>query len=203
MKDIRKDILLRVYLVYFGILLFGAAILAKAIYIQSSEGKELLEKARKQEMRFFPVDAIRGNICSDDGTLLATSVPIFDVRMDVSSNLISDDFFKKHVDSLSSKLSSLLKDKKPSEYRDILWEGRRNGDRYLLIHRDITYPELKQMRKFPILKLGTYKGGMIVIPQYQRELPFKNLARRTIGYDIAGVNASRTVSKRDISKRLM
>ena len=183
MKDIRKDILLRVYLVYFGILLFGAAILAKAIYIQSSEGKELLEKARKQEMRFFPVDAIRGNICSDDGTLLATSVPIFDVRMDVSSNLISDDFFKKHVDSLSSKLSSLLKDKKPSEYRDILWEGRRNGDRYLLIHRDITYPELKQMRKFPILKLGTYKGGMIVIPQYQRELPFKNLARRTIGYE--------------------
>jgi cell division protein FtsI (penicillin-binding protein 3) len=52
-----------------------------------------------------------------------------------------------------------------------------------MVHRDVTYPELKQMRKFPILKLGTYKGGMIVIPQFQRELPFKNLARRTIGYE--------------------
>jgi len=183
MKEIKKDILLRVYVVYFGILLFGMAIIGKAIYIRSTEGKELLEKARKQEMRFFPVDAIRGNICADDGTLLATSIPIFDIRMDISSDLISDDLFKNQVDSLAYHLTKLFKDKKPSEYKNLLWEGRRNGDRYLLIHRDVTYPELRQMRKFPILKLGTYKGGMIVIPQFQRELPFKNLARRTIGYE--------------------
>ena len=183
MKEIKKDILLRVYVVYFGILLFGMAIIGKAIYIRSTEGKELLEKARKQEMRFFPVDAIRGNICADDGTLLAISIPIFDVRMDISSDLISDDLFKNQVDSLAYHLTKLFKDKNPSEYKNLLWEGRRNGDRYLMIHRDVTYPELRQMRKFPILKLGTYKGGMIVIPQFQRELPFKNLARRTIGYE--------------------
>jgi cell division protein FtsI (penicillin-binding protein 3) len=183
MKEIKKDILLRVYVVYFGVLLFGMAIIGKAIYIRSTEGKELLEKARKQEMRFFPVDAIRGNICADDGTLLATSIPIFDIRMDISSDLITDDLFKNQVDSLANHLTNLFKDKKPSEYKNLLWEGRRNGDRYLMVHRDVTYPELRQMRKFPILKLGTYKGGMIVIPQFQRELPFKNLARRTIGYE--------------------
>jgi cell division protein FtsI (penicillin-binding protein 3) len=183
MKEIKKDILLRVYIVYFGILLFGMAIIGKAVYIRSTEGKELLEKARKQEMRFFPVDAIRGNICADDGTLLATSIPIFDIRMDISSELISDELFKNQVDSLSYHLTQLFKDKKQSEYKNLLWEGRRNGDRYLLIHRDVTYPELRQLRKFPILKLGTYKGGMIVEPQFQRELPFKNLARRTIGYE--------------------
>ena len=183
MKEIKKDILLRVYVVYFGVLLFGMAIIGKAIYIRSTEGKELLEKARKQEMRFFPVDAIRGNICADDGTLLATSIPIFDIRMDISSDLINDDLFKNQVDSLATHLTNLFKDKKPSEYKNLLWEGRRNGDRYLMVHRNVTYPELRQMRKFPILKLGTYKGGMIVIPQFQRELPFKNLARRTIGYE--------------------
>ena len=48
MKEFKKDILLRVYVVYFGILLFGMAIIGKAIYIRSTEGKELLEKARKQ-----------------------------------------------------------------------------------------------------------------------------------------------------------
>jgi cell division protein FtsI (penicillin-binding protein 3) len=183
MKEFRKDILLRVYVVYFGILLFGIAIIGKALYIRSTEGKELLEKARKQEMRFFPVDAIRGNICAEDGTLLATSIPIFDIRMDISSELITDERFNKNVDSLAYCLTRLFKDKKPSEYKDYLWEGRRTGDRFLMIHRDVTYPELRQMRKFPILKLGTYKGGMIVIPQFQRELPFKNLARRTIGYE--------------------
>ena len=183
MKEIKKDILLRVYVVYFGILIFGLAIIGKAIYIRSSEGKELLEKARKQEMRFFPVEATRGNICSDDGTLLATSVPIFDIRMDVSSDLITDNLFKKQVDSLASRLSILFGDKRSSEYKNLLWEGRRDTDRYLLIHKNVTYSQLKQMRKFPILKLGTYKGGMIVIPQFQRKLPFENLARRTIGYE--------------------
>jgi cell division protein FtsI (penicillin-binding protein 3) len=175
--------MVRVYLVYLGILIFGLGILAKALYIQNFEGKELMEKAKKQEMRLFDVEAIRGNICAEDGTLLATSIPIFDVRMDISSELITDDFFKANVDSLCYYLSRLFKDRKISEYKDILWEARRNGDRYLLIRRDITYPELKQMRKFPIFKLGKYKGGMIVIPQYQRELPYKSLAKRTIGFE--------------------
>ena len=183
MKEVKKDILLRVYIVYFGILLFGIAIIGKAIYIRSTEGKELIEKARKQEMRFFPVDAIRGNICADNGTLLAISIPIFEDRMDINSDNITDDLFKNQVDLLANHLAKLFNDKKSSDYKNLLWEGRRNGDRYLLIHRDVTYPQLRQMRKLPILKLGTYKGGMIVMPQFKRELPFKNLARRTIGYE--------------------
>ena len=183
MKEIKKDILLRVYVVYFGILIFGMAIIGKAIYIRSTEGEELLEKARKQEMKFFPVEAIRGNICANDGTLLATSIPIFDIRMDISSELITDELFRNQVDSLAYSLTKLFNDRKTSDYKNLLWEGRRNGERYLLIHRDVTYPQLRQMRKFPILKLGNYKGGMIIEPQYQRELPFKNLARRTIGYE--------------------
>ena len=183
MKEVKKDILLRVYIVYFGILLFGLTIIGKAIYIRSTEGKALMEKARKQEMRFFPVDAMRGNICSDDGTLLATSIPIFDIRMDIGSDLISDDLFNTQVDSLAIHLAKSFNDKKASEYKNLLWEGRRNGNGFLLIHRDVTYPQLKLMRKFPILRLGTYKGGMIVMSQFQRELPFKNLARRTIGYE--------------------
>src|SRR5271157_2824484 len=128
MIEVKKDILLRVYVVYFGILLFGLAIIGKAIYIRSTEGKVLMEKARKQEMRFFPVDAMRGNICSDDGTLLATSIPIFDIRMDIGSDLISDDLFNTQVDSLANHLAELFNDKKASEYKNLLWEGRRNGN---------------------------------------------------------------------------
>ena len=183
MKDIRKDILLRVYIVYVAILLFGIIIITKAVSTLVFEKEELETKAKKQEIRIFDIEAIRGNICSDDGTLIATSSPIFDIRMDISSDLISDDFFKENVDSLAICLSGLFQDKKPSDYKTVLWEGRRNGDRYLLVKRDITYTELKKMRKFPIFRLGKYKGGMIIISQYHRELPFKDLARRTIGYE--------------------
>jgi len=182
-KNIKKDILLRVYLVYLGVLLFGLFVLGRAFYIQSFDKSVMTEIAKKQEMRVFGIDAIRGNICSDDGTLLAVSYPIFDIRMDVITDSITDELFAKNVDSLSVCLAGLFGDKTATEYKDLLWEGRRNNERYLLIQRDVTYTELRKMRKFPIFKRGKYKGGLIVIPQYQRELPFKSLAKRTIGYE--------------------
>ncbi len=183
MKDIKKDILLRVYLVYFGVFLFALFIMARAIYIQSFEKTELTEMAAKQELCMFEIDAIRGNICSDDGTLLAVSVPIFDIRMDMATDSLTERVFNGNVDSLAICLSNLFKDHTSTEYKDNLWEGRRNRDRYLLLQRDVTYPDLEKVRKFPIFRRGKYKGGLIVVPQYRRELPYKSLARRTIGYE--------------------
>jgi len=182
-KDIKKDILLRVYLVYLGIFLFGLIIIGRAVYIQSFEKSEMIEMAKKQELCMFDIEAIRGNICADDGTLLAVSVPIFDIRMDVVTDSITDRFFNNNVDSLSICLSKLFNDRTSSEYKDMLWEGRRNKERFLLIQRDVTYPFLEKMRKFPIFRRGKYKGGLIIVPQYRRELPYKSLARRTIGYE--------------------
>jgi cell division protein FtsI (penicillin-binding protein 3) len=182
-QDIRKGILTRVYLVYVGILLFGLAILGRAFYIQNFEKKELLEMAKKQEMQVFPIEAIRGNILSDDGTLLAVSVPIFELHMDLYADSLTDEVFSNGVDSLSICLAGIYKDKSPMQIKDKLWEARRNQERYFLIKRDVTYPELKKIRRFPIFRRGKYKGGLIVIPQWERELPYKSLARRIIGYE--------------------
>ena len=182
-QDIRKGILTKVYLVYLGILLFGLAILARAFYIQNFEKKEIQELAKKQEMQVFPIEAVRGNILSDDGTMLAVSVPIFELRMDLYADSLTDEVFKNGVDSLSICLAGIYKDRSPMQIKDKLWEARRNQDRYYLIKRDVTYPELKKIRKFPIFKRGKYKGGLIVIPQWQRELPYKSLAKRIIGYE--------------------
>jgi cell division protein FtsI (penicillin-binding protein 3) len=151
--------------------------------IQQFEKKEFMEMAKKQEIHLFEMEAIRGNILADDGSLLAVSIPIFEVRMDVMTDSITDAVFSRNVDSLSICLSNLFKDHTPSAYKDMLWDGRRNKSRYLLIQRDVTYPDLNKMRHFPIFRRGQFKGGLIVIAQYQRELPYKSLARRIIGYE--------------------
>ncbi|MEI7490276.1 MAG: penicillin-binding protein [Bacteroidota bacterium] len=182
-QDVRKGIMTRVYVVYLGILLFGLAILGRAFYIQNFEKTELLEMAKKQEMQVFPIEAIRGNILSDDGTYLAVSVPIFELRMDLIADSLTDEVFKNGVDSLAICLAGIYKDKSPMQVKDKLWEARRNQERYFLIKRDVTYPELKKIRRFPIFKRGRFKGGLMVIPQWERELPYKSLARRIIGYE--------------------
>ena len=183
MKEIKKGILTRVYLVYLAVLLFGLFIIARVVMIQQFEKKEFMDMAKKQEIHLFETEAIRGNILADDGSLLAVSIPIFEIRMDVMTDSITDAVFSNNVDSLSICLSLLFKDRTPSSYKDLLWEARRNHVRYQLIHRDVTYPELNKMRQFPIFRRGKYQGGMIIIAQFERELPYKSLARRIIGYE--------------------
>lgn len=183
MKEIKKGILVRVYLVYLAVLLFGLFIIARVVMIQQFERDEFLAMAEKQEIRLFETEAIRGNILADDGSLLAVSIPIFEVRMDVMTDSLTDDVFSRNVDSLAHCLSGLFKDKTTSEYKDYLWDARRDKKRYLLIQRDVTYPDLNKLRKFPIFNRGMFKGGLIVQAQYERELPYKSLARRIIGYE--------------------
>jgi cell division protein FtsI (penicillin-binding protein 3) len=182
-KDIKADILWRVFLVYLGMLIFGIAIIGKVIYIQIVESEELLAKADSLSIKHFKVEATRGNVCAVDGSLLATSVPIFDIRMDVASPLISNADFNSNVDELAGKLAALFGNRSKWEYKSILTKGRKKGNRYLKIKNNVTYEQLKELRTFPILDQGKYKGGLIVLPKTKRQKPFGSLALRTIGYE--------------------
>ncbi|MBE0650187.1 MAG: transpeptidase family protein [Bacteroidales bacterium] len=183
MTEDKNDILWRVYLIYGFMLLFGVAVIGKIVFIQVKEGPELTKEAAKQEIRIFDLEASRGNILSDEGDLLATSVPVFEVRMDVGSEYISKELFNSKVDSLSRCLANLFQDQSANTYRRMLVEGRKKGNRFLLIHRRVTYDQLKKIETFPILRRKAY-GGLITFQKTTRELPYGMLAARTIGYDI-------------------
>ncbi|VAW27183.1 Cell division protein FtsI [Peptidoglycan synthetase], partial [hydrothermal vent metagenome] len=183
MGNNKKVILPRVYLVYFLTLIFGFLIIGKMMYIRYKEGPALVAKAQKQEIKIFSLKADRGNILSDKDNLLATSVPVFEIRMDVASGHISNALFDRNIDSLAYRLASLFKDRSQAFYRKILRKARAQGNRYLLIHRHVNYSQLKQLRTFPIFRKGKNKGGFIAIQKTKRRLPFGQLAARTIGYE--------------------
>ena len=175
--------MIRVYFVYLVVLSFGFVIIGRVVWIQQVEKEKFIEMAQKQEIHMEILPSIRGNILADDGSLFAVSVPSFELRMDMMTDSLTDKIFTENVDSLAICLSNLFQDRPASAFRDNLWDGRRNKSRYLLIHRDVTYPQLNEVRHFPIFRKGKYKGGLIVLAQYDRELPYKSLARRIIGYE--------------------
>jgi cell division protein FtsI (penicillin-binding protein 3) len=182
-KDIKKDFLWRIYLMYFFIVLFALSVVLKVCTIQFAEGDYWREKEQQLTMKYVNIEASRGNIFSSDGCLLATSVPIFELRMDVISEPVSDKIFYEKLDSLSLRLDQTFNHRSKNEWRTSLKHARNSKERYFLIARKVNYSTLKQVRTFPIFKMGKYKGGLIVLQQSRRELPFKNLAQRTIGYD--------------------
>jgi len=166
---------------YFGMLVFGMAIIGKIIYIQVKEGDELKSKAQTQELKVFDLEANRGNILDSRGDLLATSVPIFEVRFDVSSPYISNSLFRNKIDSISYGLSKIL-NKSQYNLKKSITKARTKGNRYFLIQRNVTYDQLKQIRQLPIFRNGKYRGGLITIQKTRRAKPYNELAARTIGY---------------------
>ncbi len=163
--------------------LFGLSVIAKVCTIQFVEGAYWKEKEQALTMKYFNIEASRGNIFSSDGCLLATSVPIFELRMDVISEPVTDKIFYGKLDSLAEKLGHTFEKRSKNEWRAALKNARKSNERYFLLARKVNYATLKQVRTFPIIKMGKYKGGLLVEQQSRRELPFKNLAQRTIGYD--------------------
>ncbi|MGY4539300.1 cell division protein FtsI (penicillin-binding protein 3) [Mucilaginibacter sp. UYNi724] len=186
--SIRTNILVRVYLAFGLILLFAGAVVFQLCRVQFAQGKRWKDMARAMSTREKTIEATRGNIFSNDGSLLATSVPEYELHMDMLAGGIENDkIFNEKIDSLSMKLSSYFGDKPAREYTRIFRDARKDSSRYQLVRRKVTYHQLKDIRKFPIFNLGKYKGGLIVVSQNRRIFPFRFLAERTIGYKNANV----------------
>lgn len=181
--NIRANILLRVYLSFGLIVLFAVAVLIRLCDVQFVEGHKWRAMADSLSTKYINVEAARGNIYSNDGSLLATSIPEYELRMDMYAGGIADnEVFDGKVDSLALRLSQFFKDKTPKEYSRYLRNARRDSARYLLIKRKVGYQELKTIRTFPLFNVGKYTGGLIAVQQNKRIRPFKYLAARTIGY---------------------
>lgn len=181
---IRTNILLRVYIA-FGLILFLASLVTvQLVRVQFVQGARWRKKADSISVREIEVDAARGNIFSADGSLLATSIPEYELHMNMMAPGISDDDdFNERVDSLALQLSRYFGDRSEKDYMRMLREAHTRHSKYLLINRNtVSYADLKKIRQFSMFNLGKYSGGLVPVYKNKRLLPFHSLAQRTIGY---------------------
>ena len=182
--DIKKDILWRVYLCFLGMILLGAVVLGRAFYIQRIEGNYWKDMGKNMHLKYLPIDAERGTIYSEDGNMLSTSVPIFDVFVDFGAEGLREKGgkrFKENIDSLSSSLANLFKDKNTVAYKKLLQQAYKNEDRYFILKKKISFEEYKELRNFPLVRQGRNKSGFIFDTRDKRINPYVLLANRTIG----------------------
>lgn len=140
-------------------------------------------------LKYKVIQAVRGNIYSDDGTLLATSVPRYEIRMDLT--VLPADTFRAYIPQLSAKFAEKFKDKSAVDYLLEFKKGRLEGNRYFLLKRKLSFLDIKEIKTWPLYKKGRFKSGLIIEEDNYRVLPFKNLLARTIGYTGSGVGQER------------
>lgn len=182
--DVKKDILWRVYLGFILMAIAGTCILGKAVYIQRAEGDYWRGMSDSLHQRIVPLEAERGTIYSEDGSMLSTSIPQFDLYVDFMANGLREKGgkrFKENLDSLSICLANLFHDKSSGEYKYLLQAGYREKERYFLLRKKMSFKEYQQLREFPLVRLGRNKSGFIPDKKIIRLNPYKMLAYRTIG----------------------
>jgi cell division protein FtsI (penicillin-binding protein 3) len=191
--NVKKDIRFRVYIAFTCICLLGLAIIVKAAMIQFREGPKLRAMAREMHTRFDTLLAERGNIYTESGVLLSSSIPEFDVHIDFS--VIDSGLFSKNIDSLCTCLSHLLMDKSPEAYKEELVRAYNEENKYYALgRRKFKYYEYEALRSFPIFNKGKGLGGFIADSKEKRVTPYNMLAYRTIGIfrdsNVSGLEAT-------------
>lgn len=171
-----KNINLRIIGLYLFVLLIAVAVISKIIKVQQFD--DLINTS--SQPRFFTVEAPRGNILSDDGSLLAISMPLYNVFLDMS--VISDLLFERHIVEISDALADLFEDKTAEEYDQFLRLAKNSKkNKYVRLKLKVTHNELLVLKSLPIFKLGQNRGGLIAEQRPNRETPFGLLAQRTVG----------------------
>jgi cell division protein FtsI (penicillin-binding protein 3) len=154
--------------------------------IQFKEGAEWKAKAEAFNTQVHEIQAVRGNIFDINGNLLATSLPYYEVAVDINAPSIDKKLFEAKVDSLGTMIADLFKDKSAKQYIKLLRKARKSGDRYVVLKRNVPFKDLQTLKTFPIFKKGK-RGGLVTLQTNKRERPFKMLAARTIGMSREGV----------------
>lgn len=180
MAATKKGILNKLYVVFVFITLFLAAIILKLTDIQFTDGEKYRDMSEHLTIKNDTIFANRGNVFSADGSLLATSMSQYEIRMDAYT--VEAEEFEANIRSLSVELSKML-GKPANEWENKIRKARTNKNRYLFIARKLGYTEYMKIKSFPIFKLGMYKGGFIAEQSTVRAHPLGKVAERTIGYD--------------------
>ncbi len=182
--EVKRDILWRVYLCFIGMVVFAFLVIGKALYIQQAEGAYWRSKSDSLHTRIINLDADRGTIYSEDGSMLSTSIPFFNIYIDFGAEGLRDKNgkrFRENLDSLSYSLAKLFQDKSSDGYKKLLQEGYRKKDRYFLLKKNINFDQYKKLREFPLVRQGRNRSGFIAEVNSKRLNPFGMLANRTIG----------------------
>jgi cell division protein FtsI (penicillin-binding protein 3) len=180
--DIKNEVLYRVYILLFGIVVpVSIVLIYRTFDIVYLQGDKWRRQGEDNYLEYRTIEADRGNILATDGSLLATSIPYFDLHFDPTAP--SDEDFAENLDTLAHCLATyVLEDLTVGAARDYLLELRSGKDKHVRLKNKVSYAEKKFIEELPLFKLGRNRGGFIAEKRSERKRPFGVLAQRTIGY---------------------
>ena len=182
------------YCVVLALFVFASLIiLVKTAYIMFVQHDYWMAVSTKFESRFKPLAATRGNILSADGQVLATSLPEYRIYLDpmswepdsarrVKDQIIRDSILTTKMDSMLTGMKRIIPDLDIEKTRAAILKGRAQQKHNISLYpKRVTYIQLTELKKVPLLNLPIGKSGFTTEEFRRRKNPYGRLAIRTIG----------------------
>lgn len=189
------------YVSFLGITLLSLMVLGRAFYIQRFEGNHWRSMSDSLHRRIVALSAERGTIYSEDGQMLSTSIPTFDIYMDFNADGLREKKgkrFRENIDSFAMAMSAYFGDKSARAYKKELTAAYAKNERYRPLKKKLSFEDYKAFREFPLVRLGRNKSGIITEVNSKRLLPFGLLANRTIGLSREHISSNGKAKKQNV-----
>lgn len=178
--EIRKVITARFGGIYFLAALLGIIIVVKIFMNQNMDTQKWKAIAKDLKNNTDEIQAKRGNICADDGSILATSVPEYELRMDLAAPRVKQ-IYSGQADNFALAIAKFFGISK-SQFKRKMDKAFRKGNRWFLLYRDkVNYNQLQKIKHLPEMQKSIFGSGLIVVTESDRVMPHDELASRTIG----------------------
>lgn len=173
----------RYFIIVAVLILLGVAVVGRAAYIMVAERDYWTEVASRLKKDSVSVAPARGNILTQNGDLMASSLPEYKIYMDFKTGgEKKDSIWNAELDSICRGLSHIFPKKSAEEFRAHLEEGHQRQSRnWPIWSRRIDYNTFRRVQELPVFCLPKFFGGFHYEEFNARKQPYGSLAKRTIG----------------------
>lgn len=181
----------KLLVVFLLVMLLLIVLIVRLFYIRYTKGEEYEKRVLNQqgyESQTIPYQ--RGDILDSQGTILATSVDVYNVILDCK--LINED--EKYVEPTVKALVQCFPDVTEEEVKAALTE--KADSRYFVLRKKLPYEEIQQFEQLQneVYTEGKKKGdkvnpnvqGVWFEKEYVREYPYNALACKVLGFTTSG-----------------
>ena len=156
LNNFLKQLMLRFYFIASLLISFSFLLIGKLVHIQFYENNQGLDIKPDNLVKNVVLEPSRGDIFSEEGNILATSIPRFDLYWDAT--MPSKHLFNTQKNDLADSIS-VFKNLPSEIILNKLEKARKQKQRYLLIEKGLSFSEYKKFKSFPIFLVKVFTVG--------------------------------------------
>ncbi len=185
-KSTRKHIISRYAFIVGLMMIIVVGIVYNLVDTTVVNAAEWNNKAMKELSRNDTIAPERGNILAADGSLLATNLRYYTVRMDFRSERFMEVRYRAVLDTIADSMARYFPVRTAKEWREHLAKPlakpKNKRPRAYKLIGNISYADYKRLRTFPFFNIpNRNRNGISIETRMRRVNPYGDMARRSIG----------------------